>query len=80
MEEDSMQKGTDTISLPVIAFDTGEKFDQIRDVIFGQHENRVLGFLVDEGGWFSEAKVVPFQNVQAIGPDGVICLLKSRSS
>lgn len=23
-------------------------------------------------GWFSEAKVVPFQNVQAIGPDGVI--------
>jgi len=41
-------------------------------VIFGQHENRVLGFLVDEGGWFSEAKVVPFQNVQAIGPDGVI--------
>ena len=45
-----MQKGTDTISLPVIAFDTGEKFDQIRDVIFGQHENRVLGFLVDEGG------------------------------
>jgi len=67
-----MQKGTDTISLPVIAFDTGEKFDQIRDVIFGQHENRVLGFLVDERGWFSEAKVVPFQNVQAIGPDGVI--------
>jgi uncharacterized protein YrrD len=67
-----MQKGTDTISLPVIAFDTGEKFDKIRDVIFGQHENRVLGFLVDEGGWFSEAKVVPFQNVQAIGPDGVI--------
>jgi len=67
-----MQKGTDTISLPVIAFDTGEKFDQIRDVIFGQHESRVLGFLVDEGGWFSEAKVVPFQNVQAIGRDGVI--------
>jgi uncharacterized protein YrrD len=67
-----MQKGTDTISLPVIAFDTGEKFDKIRDVIFGQHENRVLGFLVDEGGWFSEAKVVPFQNVQAIGSDGVI--------
>ena len=67
-----MQKGTDTISLPVIAFDTGEKFEKIRDVIFGQYENRVLGFLVDEGGWFSEAKVVPFQNVQAIGPDGVI--------
>jgi uncharacterized protein YrrD len=67
-----MQKGTDTISLPVIAFDTGEKFEKIRDVIFDQHENRVLGFLVDEGGWFSEAKVVPFKNVQAIGPDGVI--------
>jgi uncharacterized protein YrrD len=67
-----MQKGTDTISLPVIAFDTGERFEKIRDVIFGQHENRVLGFLVDEGGWFNEAKVVPFQNVQAIGPDGVI--------
>ncbi len=45
-----MQKGTDTISLPVIAFDTGEKFEKIRDLIFDQHENRVIGFLVDEGG------------------------------
>lgn len=51
-----MQKGTDTISLPVIAFDTGEKFDQIRDVIFGQYENRVLGFLVDEGGGSARPK------------------------
>jgi uncharacterized protein YrrD len=31
-----------------------------------------LGFLIDEGGWFSNAKVLPLNLVQAIGIDAVI--------
>src|SRR5919199_3535855 len=68
----NMRKGTDAIGLPVIAFDTGEKFEKTHDLIFDQNENRLLGFVVDEGGWFSSAKVVPLSSVQAIGPDGII--------
>ena len=67
-----MRKGSDLIGKPVIGFDTGEKIETISDLIFDQQNNQLLGFLVDEGGWFREAKVLPLQSVQSIGPDAVI--------
>jgi uncharacterized protein YrrD len=67
-----MRKGTDMIGKPVIAFDSGEKFEVIADLIFDQINNLLLGFLIDEGGLFSSARVLPLRLVQAIGPDAVI--------
>jgi uncharacterized protein YrrD len=54
-----MRKGKDIVGKPVIAYDTGEKVETIVDLIFDQDDNRLLGFLIDEGGWFSNAKVLP---------------------
>lgn len=73
-----MRKGRDMLGKPVIAFDTGEKFETINDLVFDQVNNVLLGFLVDEGGWFTSARVLPLAQVQAIGPDAVI--VASRSS
>lgn len=67
-----MRKGSDLIGKPIIAFGGGRQLDKIQDVIFDQQSNQLLGFLVDEGGWFSTARVLPLRNVQAIGPDAVI--------
>jgi uncharacterized protein YrrD len=67
-----MRKGSDLIGKPVVAYDTGEQFEKIVDVIFDQHSNQLLGFLVDEGGWFKNARVLPLRGVQVIGPDAVI--------
>jgi uncharacterized protein YrrD len=67
-----MRKGKDVVGKPVIAYDTGEKIETIIDLIFDQDENRLLGFLIDEGGWFSNAKVLPLSFVKAIGADAVI--------
>lgn len=67
-----MRKGTDLIGKPVIAFDTGEKIETVSDLIFDQQNNQLLGFLVDEGGWFREAKVLPLQSIQSIGPDAIL--------
>jgi uncharacterized protein YrrD len=67
-----MRKGKDIVGKPVIAYDTGEKIDTIVDLIFDQDDNRLLGFLIDEGGWFSNAKVLPLSYVKAIGVDAVI--------
>lgn len=72
-----MRKGTDMIGKSVIAFDTGEKFETVLDLIFDQHNNRLLGFLVDEAGWFSSSKVIALQSIQAIGPDAIIVPSKS---
>ncbi len=73
-----MRKGRDMLGKPVIAYDTGEKFETINDLVFDQVNNVLLGFLVDEGGWFTSARVLPLAQVQAIGPDAVI--VASRSS
>ena len=67
-----MRKGTDIIGKAVVAYDTGERFETVLDLIFDQDSNRLLGFLVDEAGWFSTSKVISLQSIQAIGPDAII--------
>ena len=67
-----MRNGKGMIGKPVVAYDSGEEFKTIIDLIFDQDSNQLLGFLVDEGGWFSNALVLPLTNVQAIGADAII--------
>jgi uncharacterized protein YrrD len=67
-----MRKGKDIVGKPVVAYDSGEKVETVVDLIFDQYDNRLLGFLIDEGGWFSNAKVLPLNSVKAIGVDAVI--------
>ena len=67
-----MRNGKGMIGKPVVAYDSGEEFRTIVDLIFDQESNKLLGFLVDEGGWFSNALVLPLTNIQAIGADAVI--------
>ncbi len=67
-----MRKGKDIVGKPVIAYDSGEKVETVVDLIFDQSDNRLLGFLIDESGWFSNAQVLPLSQVQAIGIDAVI--------
>jgi uncharacterized protein YrrD len=68
-----MRKGNNIIGRPVFAYDTGKKLDnRIADLIFDQDSNQLLGFLIDEKGWFRDAQVLPLENIHAIGPDAVI--------
>ena len=41
-------------------------------MIFDQGSNQLLGFLVQEPGWFKRAQVLQLSDVQAIGADAVI--------
>ena len=67
-----MRNGKGMIGKPIVAYDSGEEFNSIVDLVFDQESNQLLGFLVDESGWFSDALVLPLTNVQAIGADAVI--------
>jgi uncharacterized protein YrrD len=67
-----VRKGKDIIGKPIIAYDTGEKINHITDLIFDQNDNTLLGFLIEESSWFSDAKVLPLNLVKAIGIDAVI--------
>jgi len=67
-----MIKGKDILNRSVVAVSTGEKIDRVHDVIFDHQANQVLGLLVDEGGWFSAAKVVPFERIRSVGEDAIM--------
>lgn len=67
-----MIKGKELLNRPIIAISSGDQIDVVRDVVFDPQGNRVLALLVDEGGWFSAAKAVPFDRIRSIGPDAVM--------
>ncbi|MBN3877214.1 MULTISPECIES: PRC-barrel domain-containing protein [unclassified Nostoc] len=67
-----MLKGSDVIDKVVVTYDTGKKIVRIIDLIFDRERNQLLGFLVAEKGLFRDAKVIPLQEVQAIGSDAII--------
>jgi uncharacterized protein YrrD len=67
-----MLKGKEIIGKSIVSYETGQKFDRVKDLIFDQDSGRLLGFLIDEYGWFSSARVLMLKDVQVIGPDALI--------
>jgi len=67
-----MRKGKDASGLLVITRDTGKRMGKVEDLVLDRQGSRVLGILVDEAGWFKEAKVVPWPLFRVIGLDAVI--------
>jgi uncharacterized protein YrrD len=77
-----MLKGRDILDKSIVSYDTGERFDKVKDLIFDQNSNQLLGFLIEEAGWFSSAKAILLKDVKAIGSDAVIvpskdCVVKA---
>jgi uncharacterized protein YrrD len=67
-----MRKGSDIIGKPIVAYDSGDRFSRVKDLIFDQDSNQLLALLISEEGWFSDTLIIPFQSIQAIGSDAVI--------
>lgn len=67
-----MIKGKELLGRPVVAINTGERVDNVRDLVFDHQANEVLGLLVDEGGFFRAARVVPFDAIRSIGEDAIM--------
>ncbi|MFD1730019.1 PRC-barrel domain-containing protein [Deinococcus malanensis] len=67
-----MIKGKEILGKNVVAINTGQRVDSVRDVVFDHQANQVLGLLVDEGGWFRAARVVPFEHIRSFGEDAIM--------
>lgn len=65
-------KGTNVIGLQVITIEKGRDVDNIKDLVYDPYDNTVKALVVDNGGLFSEAKVIPLESVYSIGQDAVI--------
>lgn len=60
------------IHLPIIVLEKGNEVNKIKDILFSQSKKKVLGFLLDEGGWFKGAKILLLKDIHNIGKDAVI--------
>jgi len=67
-----MRRGKEVIGKKIVALSGEVHADQVRDLIFDVTGQRLLGLLVDEGGWFHAARVLPFEQVKSIGEDAVM--------
>jgi uncharacterized protein YrrD len=67
-----MRKGKDAGGLLVITRDSGKKIGKVEDLVLDRQGGRVLGILVDEAGWFREARVVAWPSFRVVGLDAVI--------
>ncbi|GGJ74980.1 PRC-barrel domain-containing protein [Deinococcus aquiradiocola] len=67
-----MLKGKEVIGRRIVTLDGGERLDSVRDLIFDEQGNHVLALLIDEGGWFHSARVIPFGNVRSVGEDAIM--------
>jgi uncharacterized protein YrrD len=65
-------KGKDILGLKVITLERGKIIEDVNDLVYDSHTNRVHAFVVDKGGWFSDAKIVLFSDVKSIGRDAII--------
>ncbi len=67
-----MLKGSELIHRRLITRDAGEEVGKVQDLVVDQTGSQVLGVLVDEKGWFSDAHVVRWPAVLSVGEDSLV--------
>jgi uncharacterized protein YrrD len=72
-----MRKGREVLGKRVVAADTGDRLGRVADLILDERRNHVIGFVL-ASRWRHNARVLPFGEVEAIGPDAV--LARTRAS
>jgi uncharacterized protein YrrD len=80
-------RAKDVIGLPVVTIDGGEDAAQIRDVVYDAERHHLLGFTLNERGWFRGklGAALHAEDVVGIGADAVMvadeaCLAQKPSS
>ncbi len=67
-----MQRGKEVLNKKIVSINGDVQAEHVRDLIFDPNGQHLLALLVDEGGWFHAAKVIPFDRVRSIGEDAVM--------
>ena len=67
-----MISGRELVGKPIYALDRGEEIGEVENLIFDPDQRRVVGFVLEEGGLFRSPQVIPFENIESIGPDAIV--------
>lgn len=64
-------RGREIISLPVINLETREELGEVKELIYDPEQNQLVALVVEGGGWWRGARVINFEQVAHIKPEGV---------
>lgn len=62
-----MRKSKELIGKTIVQQGTGDKVAIVYDVIFDAEARHVLALLIETGGWFRDARIVPWSRVTSVG-------------
>jgi uncharacterized protein YrrD len=67
-------RASEVIGLPIVTINGGEDVAEVKDVVYGAEQGRVLGFTLNKRGLLhgSRREVLPIEQVTAIGKDAVM--------
>lgn len=67
-----MARGIELLGRTVIDLSSGKVLGLINDALVSPDGTRLLGLVLDSGGWFHQRRIVPWEQVQTVGPDAVL--------
>jgi len=65
-------KAKSVIGKNILTLDTGSKLDKVKDVVIDPQGRAVVALVVDEGGFMSDSRVVPIDEIASFGKDAVV--------
>ena len=68
----SLTSARSIIGTKIMNKTTAEDIGEVKDIVFNPTTGRVEALILDEGGWFSDAEILPFSDVFFAGEDRVI--------
>ncbi|MBI3804373.1 MAG: PRC-barrel domain-containing protein [Nitrospirae bacterium] len=67
-----MISGRALIGRPIYSLDRGEKIGEVKNLILDPSQRKVIGLVLKEGGLLRKPQIIPFENVENIGPDAIV--------
>jgi uncharacterized protein YrrD len=65
-KEQIMRKANELLGKSIVNRNTGERIAAVRDLLFNTDATAVAAILVDDGGWFRDARVICWDHVASI--------------
>lgn len=62
-----MRKAKELIGKSIVHQSTGERIAEVRDLVFESDARHVAAVMVDQGGWFRDARVILWSSIVSIG-------------
>jgi uncharacterized protein YrrD len=65
-------KASEIIGNKIVSLQDGKEIGKIQDLVYDPEIQKIRALIIDKGGWFSEPKLIPIENIKNIGEDAVV--------